>query len=294
MRERSLRAAFLVLLSFLLVPSSVFSASLVKLTDWRDLSDREVSAAGREALQIHRDLWKHAETEHFVYHFRDVKEAETVYVHAEAYYGWVKDMFGVREEPSKAKCHVYIFEDKVSWDEFNKQKSGERLPGAEAYTNGTELFIYREPFYLAPQRVLAHEITHIVAHRFIQGTLPLYLNEGLAEFMSYKAIAQQSDGNEYDLRTIRLIPPEKFIPVSRLEGIKNYPAAEAEKEAFYQESELFARYLLLNHDSRKFYALLERAASGEGLETSLKEIYGADLETVDRKFRIYAVISSQK
>ena len=105
----------------------------------------------------------------------------------------MKEMFDVGEDTWPSKCHVYIFENKTLWKEFNK-KPGERLPGAEAYTNGTELFLYREPFYLEPQKVLAHEITHIVAHRFVKGTLPLYLNEGIAEFMSYKALALQSDG----------------------------------------------------------------------------------------------------
>ena len=262
--------------------------------DWRDLSDRTVSADGREALQIHRELWKHAETAHFVYHFRSVKEAETVYVHAEAYDGWLKDIFGVQEDRWPAKSHIYIFEDKTIWEEFNKQKPGERLPGAEAYTNGTELFIYREPFYLEPQRVLAHEITHIVAHRFIKGALPLYLNEGLAEFMSYKAVAQQTDGNEYALRTIRMIPEEKFIPLERLETMKSYPETQEAKEVFYQESELFARYLLLNEDPKKFYSLLEQAAAGTSMEKALKGVYGTDLETLSLKFKTYAAVSSQK
>ena len=262
-----------------------------------------MSADGREALQMDRELWRHAETAHFVYHFRDIKEAETVYVHAEAYYGWVKEMFGVGEDTWPSKCHVYIFENKVLWKEFNK-KPGERLPGAEAYTNGTELFIYREPFYLEPQKVLAHEITHIVAHRFIstkggsasggKGSLPLYLNEGIAEFMSYKALALQADGDEFNFRTIAMIPEENFIPLERLADIKNYPETKEEKEVFYHESELFVRYLMLNHPPKKFYEFLERSASGASLEEALRENYGLDLETAARKFRLYAVVASQK
>ena len=283
----------LVFLALFPCSSPLFSAPLVKLVDWRDLSDRTQSSDGREALQIDRDLWKHAETAHFVYHFREVKEAETVYVHAEAYYDWVKEMFGVGEDTWPAKGHIYIFENKTLWKEFNK-KPGERLPGAEAYTNGTELFIYREPFYLEPQKVLAHEITHIVAHRFIQGPLPLYLNEGIAEFMSYKALALQADGNEFNFRTLTMIPEENFIPLEKLAGMKNYPEAQEKKEVFYHESEMFVRYLMLNHGAKKFYDFLGRSASGASLEEALKGVYGLDLETALRKFRLYAVVSSQK
>ena len=290
MRRRAV--SFLVpvfFLFFLFIPSS-FSESLIKIVDWSDLSDRSISASGRAALQIHRDLWKHAETEHFVYHFRDEREAETVYVHAEAYYGWIKQMFGITEDTWPVKCHIYVFENKTIWKEFN-QEPGERLPGAEAYTNGTELFIYREPFYLEPQKVLAHEITHIVVHRFIKGTVPLYLNEGFAEFMAYKAIALQADGNEYNLRTIAMIPEKDFVPIDKLASMKNYPETPEAKGIFYHESELFARYLILNNDPKKFYSLLERSASGVSLKQALQETYGMDLENLIQKFRMYAVVS---
>lgn len=293
MCERVSRTVFLTFfISFLVVPSS-FSQSLVKIVDWRDLSDRSVSADGRAALQIDRDLWKHAETEHFVYHFRDEKEAETVYVHAEVAYRWIKDMFGVSEDHWSTKCHIYIFENKISWQEFNKQP-GERLPGAEAYTNGTELFIYREPFYLTPQKVLAHEITHIVVYRFLKGTVPLYLNEGFAEFMSYKAIALQADGNEYNFRTIARVPEKDFIPLDQLVAMKNYPETPEAKGIFYHESELFVRYLILNNDEKKFYSFLQKTAFGVSLKEALKEIYDMDLENLTSKFRAYAVVSSQK
>ena len=290
------RALNAFLLFFFL--STTFSAtsharSLVKIIDWRDLSDHNQSADGRQALEINRDSWQHAETEHFIYHFHDVKEAETVYIHAEEYYRWVKEMFGVTSDEWPGKCHVYIFEDKTIWQEFNK-KPGERLPGAEAYTNGTELFIYREPFFLEPQRTLAHEITHIVVHRFLKGTLPLFLNEGVAEFMSYKAIARLAGGNEYAIRTIEMMPEERFIAVDKLVRTKTYPESPEEKKFFYRESELLARYLLLNHDKKKFYELLTRTAEGEDFECVLKSLYELDLESFETQFRLYAVPVAKK
>lgn len=294
MRKRAVGAAFFVFLLPLLNSSLVFSSPLVKSVDWRDLSDKNISASGRAALQINRELWKHAETEHFIYHFRDEKEAETVYVHAESVYQWIKIFFGIAEDTWPAKCHIFIFEDKTFWQEFNKQPGGERLPGAEAYTNGSELFIYREPFYLEPQRVLAHEITHIVMHRFLKGVLPLYLNEGFAEFVSYKAIAPQADGNEYNFHTIAMIPEKNFVPPDRLALVKKYPESDEAKRFFYQESELFVRYLMLSQGPQKFHSLLERAASGFPLDQMAEEICGMNIETLSHKFKTYAVVSSQK
>ena len=118
MYPRLSRAVQFFFLFFLFLPSFSFASLPVKAVDWNDLKDRNVSADGRTALQMNRDAWKHAETEHFIYHFRDEKQAETVLVHAEAYYQWIKDVFGVASDPSKVKCQVYIFEDKALWEEF--------------------------------------------------------------------------------------------------------------------------------------------------------------------------------
>jgi hypothetical protein len=272
----------------------VLSAPVVVNVEWRDLSDRDISRDGREALQIHREAWQHAETEHFICHFRDHKQAETVFVHAETYYQWVKDMLGITEDPSKKKCHVFIFEDKVMWQEFNRQRPNERLESAEAYTNGTELFIYREPFYLSPQKALAHEITHIIVNRFMGGSLPLFLNEGLAETISYKAISLQAEGDDFAYRTVKMIPESDYISVEKLAAFKNYPASEPVLEVFYRESELLVRYLTLNFGKSKLGELLAKTAKGEAFYDCLNSIYGMDLGTFERKFRTYGVVSSQQ
>ena len=271
---------------FLFFPSVSF-CDPIQLTEWDDLSDKKISADGQAALQIKGEIWKHAETEHFIYHFRDEKQAQTVTEHAEAYYQWVKQMFGVESDDWPTKSQVYIFEDKNVWREFNK-RAGERLPGAEAYTDGTDLFIYRESFFLSPQKTLAHEITHIVAYRFIRGTLPLFLNEGFAEFMSYKAVALQADGNDYAHRTVKMIEGDDFIALGELCTMRSYPANEA---IFYRENELLVRYLILTYGKEKFYDLLRRSASGESFQDSLNSIYSMDLETFEATFRAYAVIS---
>ena len=202
----------------------------------------------------------------------------------------MKDFLGIAQDVWPSKCHIYIFGDKTIWDEFYK-KPGERLPGAEAYTNGPELFIYCDLFFLAPQKTLAHEITHIVLHRFIKGTPPLFLNEGFAEFMAYKAIAQQTDGNEFAMRTIQMIPPENVIPLKELVEMRDYPAA---KEIFYQESELLVRYLILNYDQKHFFDLLSQTSDGVSFSSALNSIYGLELDKLEPKFLAYAVALSQK
>lgn len=207
-------------------------------------------------------------------------------IHAEAYYGWVKQMFGARGDEQKRKSHVFVFEDREVWRSF-KARSPEKLPGAEAFTNGFELFLYREPFYLEPQRVLAHEITHLVLFRFVKGAVPLFLNEGFAEFMATKAIAMKSDGDEYRVRTFQMIPEKDFIPLKELAGFTDYPSGR--EAAFYRQSELLTRFLLLNYKTEKYYSLLKTAAQGKPFAQALEELYGMDPETLTDKFRLYAM-----
>ena len=242
--------------------------------------------AGQQALKIYGDAWRHAETAHFIYHFHDPKEADTVLVHAESYYLWVKQLFGVEADEGKQKEHVFVFDDRVLWKEFNA-RTPEKLNGAEAFTNGSELFIYREPFYLEPQRVLAHEITHLVLFRFVKGTVPLFLNEGFAEFIAIKAIAMKADGDAYRVHTFRQISEKDFIPVEELAAFQSYP--EGRETVFYQESELLTRYFLLNNPADKFYSLLKLTAGGKTFAKALEELYGTDIEAFSEKFKLYAM-----
>ncbi len=278
-------AVCIISLLFFVTPS-FYSASNIPEVPWSELSDHKLTETGQEAFKIYGDAWHHAETAHFVYHFHDSKEAETVLVHAEAYYGWIKQLFGVQKDEEKRKGHVFVFDDKVLWKSFNA-RTPEKLPGAEAFTNGFELFIYLEPFYLEPQRVLAHEITHLVLFRFVEGPVPLFLNEGFAEFMATKAIALKADGDEFRVRTFRMVAAKDFIPVKELVAAKTYPAGR--EKTFYQESELLTRYLILNYPPDKFYSLLKLTAGGRPFKDALQELYNLDLASFSEKFELYAM-----
>src|SRR5690242_15173799 len=50
------------------------------------LSDRSLSALAQRALKVRAADWKHAETEHFIYHFFDRPTASADSVESEFYY----------------------------------------------------------------------------------------------------------------------------------------------------------------------------------------------------------------
>lgn len=283
-----MKALGLFLLFFLAAAPSR-AASPYPAVEFRDLSDQKISAEGENALRLNPKAWKHAESAHFIYHYTDEKEAETVLVHAETYFAWVMEMFGVKEAPRGRKSHVFVFSNDKVWDDFRHRGTLERISGAEAFTDGNELFIHRMQFWLEPQRVLAHELTHVVLFRFVGGKVPLYLNEGYADFIGFKAIALKFGGDEYAMRTVSKVPAKYYMPLEKLAALKLYPKGLEETDNFYLQSQLLVRFLIERRGTVKFCELLKNASDFKSLNYGLRRVYGEDLAVVEEEFKKYAV-----
>lgn len=259
------------------------------LKDFDELSDRKVSAEAENLLNTNPNTWLHAESANFVYHFTDAKEAETVVLHAETYFDWIRQMFGIDKIPSTKKSHVFIFTDEKLWDEFRYRGTLERIAGAEAFTDGNELFIHRAQFWLEPQRVLAHELTHVVLYRLLGDRVPLYLNEGYADFIGFKAIALKFGGDEYAMRTIGKVPEKYYQPLEKLSLVRVYPKGLEETDNFYLESQLFVRFLIERYGAKRLYDFLKDHLQSKSLSASLRRIYQVELAEVEKTFRSYAM-----
>jgi hypothetical protein len=244
-------------------------------------SNADLSPEGKAAQSS--QAWKHAESAHFIYHFPDPFALEPLQASAETYYQWVKDALGVTEDKWSNKAHVFLFPDPEKWKEFNRRVDT-RFQG-DAFTNGNELFIYLNPFWLAPKKTLAHELTHVIAYRFLDGPIPLSLNEGFAEFIASKAIAMHADGNEYAVRGFKFIPEDKYIDVEKLVAQKSYPQ---DVETFYRESEWLVR-MLHQRSKTKFYELLRKMSQGAEFKKTLEDVYEIEFDTFSADFHRYAI-----
>ncbi|MEW6170876.1 MAG: hypothetical protein AB1472_04905 [Candidatus Omnitrophota bacterium] len=275
---------FLLVLAITSFKVQLLSAGQIPILEWNELSDKDISPDAKLAFSSNKNSWEHAQSEHFIYHFTDQKDAETIYNSAEVYYKWVKETLDIKEDTWVKKCHIFIFSDENTWEEF-RAKAWSKQTG-DALTNGWELFMYRKPYYLSPKRSLAHEITHIVVFRFFEGPLPLALNEGLAEFISYRSLARQLGKNEYDIWTIQLIAEQDFIPLSELIEMRSFPKEKI--SVSYQESELLIRFLIFKYDKRMFYNLCKEVSRGKPFKDAIEEIYKIDYQEFQEKFRDYA------
>src|SRR5712671_7614698 len=72
--------------AFAQVPVPTPGLNALPEVEFSRLSQRDPNPLGAKALAIHPEQWKHAETEHFIYHFSDPFTVTPVSVDAEFQY----------------------------------------------------------------------------------------------------------------------------------------------------------------------------------------------------------------
>jgi hypothetical protein len=262
------------------------SSSLAEV-EFSQLSQRDPSPLGEKALAINPDQWKHAESEHFIYHYIHSYVATPVLVEAEFHYRVIAKELERDQPTTDTKSHIYIFEGPEQWAQF--QEFG-RL---EKWTGGIQsmgsLFVQRNPKYKFSDNSLGHEIVHLVVHRFYSDGVPCWLNEGLAQYISKSAHASYQRARGFIARPhSEAIAPEDLIPLPRLVAM-TYPPND-KVETFYHESERLVRFLA-TADKSSFLALLDALGRHQPLETVLARYYAGKFPTLpilERDFKEYA------
>ena len=252
------------------------------------LSSPDPNPLGAQALALHPEQWKHGETEHFIYHFVHSYVATPVSVEAEFCFRVITEQLGQETiAAGNAKSHIYIFEKPTDWRAF--QSRAELEPWTGGIHSQGSLFIVRDPAYKFTNNSLGHEITHLVLFRIYRRPLPLWLNEGFAEYASRLARASYQRARNYIAHPHSApIPHEQLIPLAQLTTIGAYPSGAI--AVFYGESERLVRFLVVV-DRTAFFSFLDAMAQGENLNTALSRIYRdrfSDLDALEKEFVVYA------
>jgi hypothetical protein len=262
------------------------SSSLTEV-EFSQLSQQDPNPLGEKALAIHPELWKHAETDHFIYHFVHSYVATPISVEAEFHYRVVvKEL--EREPPvTDTKSHIYVFENRDDWHQF--QVFGKLEPWTGGIHSAGSLFIQRNPAYKFSGNALGHEIVHLVLHRFYPDGIPCWLDEGFAQYASKSAHASYQRARGYISKPhSEAIPVNELIPLARLVVITHPPSDNV--KIFYDESERLVRFLAFT-DKPKFLLLLDALGRHQPFETAFNRIYVgkfASMTALEEKFQEYA------
>ncbi len=254
------------------------------------LSSPYITPLGQAALSIRPTEWKHAETDNFVYHFFHGFIATPVSMEAEFYYRVVARDLDKDTSHWERKAHIFIFESPEDWRAFQTKASLD--PWTGGIHQGGSLFIQRDPNLKFKGNTLGHETAHLVVDRFFGSNVPLWLNEGYAEYISRVAYASYNRARGYSAHpTTNPLTAESFIPLERLSNALSYPADTREVIAFYTESEKLVRFLSAA-DKTKFQAMFTALARGSLFENALHGAFGTLYPTphlLEEAFKPYAV-----
>src|SRR6266404_3637120 len=255
--------------------------------EFSQLSQRDPNPLGEKALAIHPEQWKHAETEHFIYHFVHSYVATPISVEAEFHYRVIAKELEREQPPGDIKSNIYIFEWPEDWQEFQAYGNLEKWTGG--ICSAGSLFIQRNPSYKFSDNSLGHEVVHLVLHRFYTDGIPCWLDEGLAQFISKDAHASYERARGYISKPHSdAIAPNELIPLATLTAITHPPSDRV--RIFYNESERLVRFLAVTNKP-SFLNLLDSLARHQPLETVLPRLYAgrfANIAVLDEKFRDYA------
>jgi hypothetical protein len=267
--------------------SPVVGLNSLTEVEFSQLSQSDPNPLGEKALAIHPDQWKHAETEHFIYHFVHSYVATPVSVEAEFHYRVVAKELEREQVATDIKSHIYIFERPEAWQQFQAFGKLERWTGG-IHSAGS-LFIQRNPAYKFSDNSLGHEIVHLVLHRFYTDGIPCWLDEGFAQFISKDAHASYRRARGYLAKPHSdSIAPDNLIPLATLVTMTHPPSERV--HTFYDESERLVRFLATT-DKPGFLNLLDALARHQPFETALAHFYAAHFATLsalDEQFRDYA------
>lgn len=269
--------------------ASVTSINSLPEVEFAELSQPGSNPLGGRALAIRPQEWKHGETEHFIYHFIHSYVATPISVEAEFHFRVITRELGLETMPGgSAKSHIYIFEKAEDWKLFQSRARLE--PWTGGIHSGGSLFIVRDPAYRFANNSLGHEIAHLVLFRVYEHPLPLWLEEGFAEYVSRVTRASYQRARNYIARPrSESIEGDRLMPLSRLIALTDYPARD-QVEIFYDESERLVRFLVAI-DPAGFRGFLADVARGEGFDTVLARNYAGrfvDVAALDKEFYPYA------
>jgi hypothetical protein len=137
--------------------------------------------------------------------------------------------------------------------------------------------------------VLPHELAHLVLPIFLNPTkrvvIPLWLNEGYAQF-------QEKDSFTKAVGTVSRAAKEKrLFQLDVLASFKKYPGAYEQTRVFYDQSELLVKMLIGAQEERGnfFNFVYAMSCKNESLASALKTSYPQwpTLEALQEEFRSY-------
>ena len=123
-----------------------------------------------------------------------------------------------------------------------------------------------------------HEMTHILVARAANssGSVPLWLNEGLAEYGNLDKTVSYERFLEWAIGTDRLIP---------LKNLRSFPGDPNLTLVAYGQGRSAVNYMIEEFGAEKMALLLTTLGTGIGIDASLETVYGFGIDGFEDRWR---------
>lgn len=195
---------------------------------------------------------------------------------------------------SQVPIWVFVFATDRQLTSFKPLFDGRPLAGGGFFVRreGGSYIAVNGDFVAHPVSTVYHEYVHFVLRNNLS-EVPLWLNEGLAEyFSSFKIRGAEAEVGREILAHLQWLRDNPLIPLSDLFAVDTDSPEYQEntrRGAFYAESWALVHYFLVGRKERSgdFVRFLDLLGDGEGLEEALEESLGTDLKRLQTEIARY-------
>jgi tetratricopeptide (TPR) repeat protein len=242
-----------------------------------------------------RDTWRSVRTNNlFVIGNADAEKLRQVAVWLEFFHSAFGRLVSRNVLDSSVPTTVVVFRDDASFAPFKPLYQGRPANLAGFFQPGDDvnyIAMSLDPRQKDPYEVAFHEYVHLHLRDNVPG-VPLWLNEGLAEFYG----SLQFSGGEAVLGAplfyVSLLRSEELLPLKQLFSIdarSPYYNEQEKTSIFYGESWALVHYLMLGGPGRQdqFKRFLNEVGRGEDTAKAMQDSFGMSLETIEKELHAY-------
>lgn len=242
-----------------------------------------LSPLGKQVLADAQWKWKHAQTDHFVLHFEKDIFAAKVARMGEFFYSYIANDLKGAVDRAGGRSHIFVFRNEKDWKSFQALMGPGGTEWAFSLVQGPAMYLQQAGDIQSSAEVLGHEMTHLVVNRFFADRLPLWLNEGIAQwygefaYSEFKGVKKSKKAQFKDLKRPYAIPD--------LLAAEGYPPGGQMVRSFYDTGRYLVAFFMLEKPPEKFLPFISDLAGGMLPGQALQTHYDmASVQVLEEQF----------
>ncbi len=259
----------LILVAQFLAGVLAFAQAPLRFESWSEISDHALTPLGNAVLDAGSKTWIHAESDHFFYHGSSTDAVEAVAREAEYAYRQVGENLNLCAVDRKG--HIFVVESQAVWEKVRRRMDTARYSLAMQLEN--DFFILKDASRSANALQVPHEMVHFRLWQCYRQRVPVWLSEGLAEYLGWSAAKAYHVAQGRGLfRTLPALTPKQLLPMDVLVKTDKYPRQQELNVALFREAEEMIRQIALKAGVKGLGVFLEAIVKdGKSWKVALRE-----------------------